>query len=126
MEVSVRVVKHAIQRIDHVHATTGILTGQGLSRLTGEDAERYKNNLDVRLDANSIANVGDGTSNSLCSALTLFQNYLNLVEQDRSAWTWELDREYRVHGSLTIFSSLSMCSPSCPREVVNPNTQLFW
>ena len=125
MEVSVRVVKHTIQRIHHVHATTGILTGQGLSRLTGEDAERYKNNLDVRLDANSIANVGDGNCNSPYSALTLLQNYLNLVEQDRSAWTWELDREYRIHRALAVFSSLSMCSPPCPREVVDPVTQVY-
>ena len=97
-----QIAKHTIQRIHHVHATTGILTGQGLSRLTGEDAERYKNNLDVRLDANSIANVSDGNRNSLYSALTLLQNYLNLVEQDRSAWTWELDREYRINGPCSL------------------------
>ncbi|KAI1796950.1 NAD-P-binding protein [Ganoderma leucocontextum] len=51
-----------------------IFTGQGLSRRSGEDAEKYKKNADTRLDANSIAN-----------------SYLYLVEQDRSAWTWELD-----------------------------------
>ncbi|TBU40317.1 NAD-P-binding protein [Dichomitus squalens] len=64
------------QNIHVAHAIIdgAILTGQGLERRSGEEAERYKNDLDVRLDATSLAN-----------------NYLNLVEQDRSAWTWELD-----------------------------------
>ncbi|KAI0749694.1 NAD-P-binding protein [Daedaleopsis nitida] len=52
----------------------GILTDLALSRRSGEAADTYKNNRDTRLDADSIA-----------------KSYLYLVEQDRSAWTWELD-----------------------------------
>ncbi|KAL1941276.1 hypothetical protein VTO73DRAFT_7488 [Trametes versicolor] len=59
-----------------------ILTDLSLSRRTGEAAEAWKNTPDVRLDADSIA-----------------KSYLYLTEQDRSAWTWELDREYSLPAS---------------------------
>ncbi|KAI0696302.1 NAD-P-binding protein [Cerioporus squamosus] len=58
------------QNIHVSHTEAGILTDRSLS--TRDEA--WVNNADVRLDANSIA-----------------KSYLYLVEQDRSAWTWELD-----------------------------------
>ncbi|TCD63713.1 hypothetical protein EIP91_005084 [Steccherinum ochraceum] len=53
----------------------GILTDYGTERRpAGEAPEAYITNEDVRLDPNSIA-----------------KTYLYLTNQDRSAWTWELD-----------------------------------
>ncbi|TBU40318.1 NAD-P-binding protein [Dichomitus squalens] len=59
--------------VAHVIIDGVIDTTKGPAYQSGEEVDR-DNNPDIRLDANSIA-----------------ANYLNLVEQDRSAWTWELD-----------------------------------
>ncbi|TFK80679.1 NAD-P-binding protein [Polyporus arcularius HHB13444] len=56
---------------ENIHVS--ILTDLSLSR-RGNAAEAWKANPDLRLDAESIA-----------------KSYLYLVQQDRSAWTWELD-----------------------------------
>ncbi|TFY60914.1 hypothetical protein EVJ58_g4841 [Rhodofomes roseus] len=53
----------------------GILTDRSLSRHSNpEDHKQFAENADIRLDAESIA-----------------KSYLYLANQDRSAWTWELD-----------------------------------
>ncbi|EKM51039.1 uncharacterized protein PHACADRAFT_151523 [Phanerochaete carnosa HHB-10118-sp] len=52
----------------------GILTDLSAARREGEAREQYINNEDSRLSPDSIA-----------------QSYLYLVNQDRTAWTWELD-----------------------------------
>ena len=47
------------------------------------------------------------------------QGYLYLANQDRSAWTWELDRKFfRISLDETNDAHTS-CSAPCPREVVN-------
>ncbi|EIW57685.1 NAD-P-binding protein [Trametes versicolor FP-101664 SS1] len=58
----------------HVIIDGSILTDLSASRRSGEAGEAWKADPDVRLDADSIA-----------------KSYLYLVQQDRSAWTWELD-----------------------------------
>ncbi|EPS96976.1 hypothetical protein FOMPIDRAFT_1166908 [Fomitopsis schrenkii] len=65
------------QNIHVAHAIIdgGILTDEALARETDpEKHKQYAENADVRLDADSIA-----------------KSYLYLANQDRSAWTWELD-----------------------------------
>ncbi|CAL1698557.1 unnamed protein product [Somion occarium] len=64
------------QNIHVAHAIIdgGILTDRSLSRHEGDAQKEYKNNLDIRLSPESIA-----------------ESYLYLTNQDRSAWTWELD-----------------------------------
>ncbi|RPD52978.1 NAD-P-binding protein [Lentinus tigrinus ALCF2SS1-7] len=59
--------------VAHTIIDGSILTDLSLSR-RGDAAEAWKANPDLRLDAESIA-----------------KSYLYLVQQDRSAWTWELD-----------------------------------
>jgi len=46
-----------------------------------------------RLNPNSIAEVGSSIAHLLflCELMRFHQSYLYLVNQDRSAWTWELD-----------------------------------
>ncbi|KAI0353744.1 NAD-P-binding protein [Trametes cingulata] len=51
-----------------------ILTDLSLTRRPGAAGEAWKANPDVRLEAESVA-----------------KSYLYLTQQDRSAWTWELD-----------------------------------
>ncbi|KAI0359711.1 NAD-P-binding protein [Trametes cingulata] len=58
----------------HVIIDGSILTDLSLSRRPGEAGETWKADPNVRLDADSIA-----------------KSYLYLAQQDRSAWTWELD-----------------------------------
>ncbi|KAI0354491.1 short-chain dehydrogenase/reductase SDR [Trametes cingulata] len=61
----------------NIHAIIdgGILTDLSLSRRTDEAAARaFKEDANIRLDPESIA-----------------KSYLYLANQDRSAWTWELD-----------------------------------
>ncbi|EPS96975.1 hypothetical protein FOMPIDRAFT_1032157 [Fomitopsis schrenkii] len=61
----------------NIHAIIdgGILTDRALARRTNpEEHKQYAENADVRLDGESIA-----------------KSYLYLANQDRSAWTWELD-----------------------------------
>ncbi|KAI0368015.1 NAD-P-binding protein [Pilatotrama ljubarskyi] len=60
--------------VAHVIIDGSILTDLSLSRRPGEAGETWKADPDVRLNADSIA-----------------KSYLYLVQQDRSAWTWELD-----------------------------------
>ncbi|PIL35442.1 hypothetical protein GSI_02169 [Ganoderma sinense ZZ0214-1] len=60
--------------VAHAIIDGSIFTQQGVARRSEQDVEKYKNDLDSRLDADSIA-----------------KSYLYLAEQDRSAWTWELD-----------------------------------
>ncbi|KAJ3478404.1 hypothetical protein NLI96_g9771 [Meripilus lineatus] len=65
------------QNIHVAHAIIdgGILTDRSLQRRsTPEAQEEFKNNLDVRLSPESIA-----------------ESYLYLTNQERSSWTWELD-----------------------------------
>ncbi|KAH9841150.1 short-chain dehydrogenase/reductase SDR [Rhodofomes roseus] len=65
------------QNIHVAHAIIdgGILTDRSLSRHSNpEDHKQFAENADIRLDAESIA-----------------KSYLYLANQDRSAWTWELD-----------------------------------
>ncbi|CDO76840.1 hypothetical protein BN946_scf185033.g37 [Trametes cinnabarina] len=65
------------QNIHVAHAIIdgGILTDLSLSRRTDEDAAKaWKEDANIRLDPESIA-----------------KSYLYLANQDRSAWTWELD-----------------------------------
>ncbi|KAI0072349.1 NAD(P)-binding protein [Panus rudis PR-1116 ss-1] len=52
----------------------GILTDRSLSRRTGDAKTEFEKNEDIRLSADSIA-----------------QSYLYLTNQDRSAWSWEID-----------------------------------
>ncbi|RPD59548.1 NAD(P)-binding protein [Lentinus tigrinus ALCF2SS1-6] len=60
---------------ENIHVTHAIIDGGILTdRSSSYRDEAWINNPDLRLDANSIA-----------------KSYLYLVEQDRSAWTWELD-----------------------------------
>ncbi|KAH9902640.1 NAD-P-binding protein [Cubamyces lactineus] len=60
--------------VAHVIIDGSILTDLSLSRRPGEVGESWKANPDVHLNAESIA-----------------KSYLYLAQQDRSAWTWELD-----------------------------------
>ncbi|KZT66474.1 short-chain dehydrogenase/reductase SDR [Daedalea quercina L-15889] len=65
------------QNIHVAHAIIdgGILTDRSAARHSDPEAhKRYVENADIRLDAESIA-----------------KSYLYLANQDRSAWTWELD-----------------------------------
>ncbi|KAH9920628.1 uncharacterized protein B0H18DRAFT_1086363 [Fomitopsis serialis] len=56
------------------HTPTGILTDRSLTRHTEPEAQKqFAENADIRLDAESIAKLP------------------YLANQDRSAWTWELD-----------------------------------
>ncbi|KAM5541053.1 hypothetical protein V8D89_005364 [Ganoderma adspersum] len=65
---------------ENIHVAHSIIDGSintdlSASRLTDSEArEAWRSNPDVRLDAESIA-----------------KSYLYLTQQDRSAWTWELD-----------------------------------
>ncbi|KAH9847778.1 short-chain dehydrogenase/reductase SDR [Lenzites betulinus] len=64
-------------RSDHSPSVkhTGILTDTSLARRTDEAAKKaYKEDANIRLDPESIG-----------------KSYLYLANQDRSAWTWELD-----------------------------------
>ncbi|CDO75180.1 hypothetical protein BN946_scf184866.g21 [Trametes cinnabarina] len=60
--------------VAHVIIDGSILTDLSLSRRPGEAGEAWKANPDLRLEGESIAKA-----------------YLYLIQQDRSAWTWELD-----------------------------------
>ncbi|OSC99866.1 NAD-P-binding protein [Trametes coccinea BRFM310] len=60
--------------VAHVIIDGSILTDLSLSRRPGEAGEAWKANPDLRLDSESLA-----------------KSYLYLTQQDRSAWTWELD-----------------------------------
>ncbi|KAJ8481807.1 hypothetical protein ONZ51_g5737 [Trametes cubensis] len=61
--------------VAHAIIDGGILTDLSLSRRSDEEAAKaWKENADIRLDPESIA-----------------KSYLYLANQDRSAWTWELD-----------------------------------
>ncbi|KAI0636066.1 NAD-P-binding protein [Trametes polyzona] len=60
--------------VAHIIIDGSILTDLTLSRRSGEAGEAWKADPNVRIDAESIA-----------------KSYLYLTQQDRSAWTWELD-----------------------------------
>ncbi|KAI0086065.1 short-chain dehydrogenase/reductase SDR [Irpex rosettiformis] len=60
--------------VAHAIIDGGILTDRGRERHTGDARKEYEENNDIRLDPDSIAS-----------------SYLYLANQDRSAWTWELD-----------------------------------
>ncbi|THG96524.1 hypothetical protein EW026_g5326 [Hermanssonia centrifuga] len=60
--------------VAHAIIDGGILTDRSAERRTGDAREEFKTNQDIRLSPESIA-----------------QSYLYLANQDRSAWTWELD-----------------------------------
>ncbi|KAI0804747.1 short-chain dehydrogenase/reductase SDR [Irpex lacteus] len=60
--------------VAHAIIDGGILTDRGLERRTGDAKKEYEQNNDIRLHPDSIA-----------------ASYLYLANQDRSAWTWELD-----------------------------------
>ena len=49
--------KASIRVLPHLDNLAEIFTQQGLARHSGDDAEKYKNDLDTRLDADSIAKV---------------------------------------------------------------------
>ena len=83
-------------------------------RLADMRPELHKN-LDARLSPDSIAEVCISTSTRRTLMLKLLQSYLYLVNQDRSAWTWELDREW-VSFDMSGYSS--SCSPARSREMV--------
>ncbi|KAK7684388.1 hypothetical protein QCA50_012335 [Cerrena zonata] len=68
--------------VAHAIIDGGILTERSLARhADSKSQEEYKNNHDIRLSPESIA-----------------ESYLYLTNQDRSAWTWELDREWHFIG----------------------------
>ena len=59
-------------------------------------SEEWAANADVRLDPESIGKVCNPDDNSThnktkCYIANEIQAYLYLANQDRSAWTWELD-----------------------------------
>ncbi|KAL4247331.1 NAD(P)-binding domain superfamily protein [Abortiporus biennis] len=60
--------------VAHAIIDGGILTDRTLERQPGNAKDNFQNNLDIRLSPESIA-----------------ESYLYLANQDRSAWTWELD-----------------------------------
>lgn len=60
--------------VAHAIIDGGILTDRAAERREGQAREEYKTNEDIRLSPDSIA-----------------ESYLYLVNQDRSAWTWEID-----------------------------------
>ncbi|GJF00411.1 NAD(P)-binding protein [Phanerochaete sordida] len=60
--------------VAHTIIDGGILTDRSAERREGAARDEYKTNEDIRLNPDSIA-----------------QSYLYLTNQDRSAWTWELD-----------------------------------
>ena len=72
----------------------GILTDRSRGR-----GPEWESNPDIRLDPESIAKVR--AYQCVCARRAFadrarrrpLQSYLYLAEQDRSAWTWELDRE---------------------------------
>ena len=49
--------KARIRVLPHLDNIAEIFTQQGLARHSGDDAEKYKNDLDTRLDSDSIAKV---------------------------------------------------------------------
>jgi len=60
--------------VSHAIIDGGILTDRSLSRRSDDQQANFKENADIRLSPESIA-----------------ESYLYLSKQDRSSWTWELD-----------------------------------
>lgn len=82
---------------------TGIFTGQGLARRSGEDAEKYQNNLDTRLDAGSIAKVS-----SLIPGQRLFTDWIGC----RATSTWWSKTGLRGPGSWIVSrQSMALANP---------------
>jgi hypothetical protein len=64
-----------------------------VDRSRAEKGPEWEANEDVRLNPDSIANVSSTRSLDACCSF-FFQSYWYLTSQDRSSWTWELDREF--------------------------------
>ncbi|KAJ3494866.1 hypothetical protein NLJ89_g10720 [Agrocybe chaxingu] len=70
---------------ENIHVAHAIIDGAILTdRQRDRNSPEWQNNADVRLHPDSIA-----------------ASYLYLVNQDRSAWTWELDRKSFVRHLLS-------------------------
>ena len=83
------------------HLNIGILTDRRRDNHKNDPSWDWDKNEDVRLSPESIASVSDPSGTwqnrpDFCS-----QTYLFLVNQDRSAWGWEIDRKSEV---MLIFS----------------------
>jgi len=71
------------------------------------NSAEWANNEDVRLSPDSIASVSCGPFVFFTSIVynDIQQAYHYLVNQDRSAWTWELDRLLKLTVLTLIYSS---------------------
>jgi NAD(P)-dependent dehydrogenase (short-subunit alcohol dehydrogenase family) len=78
----------------NIHVSHAIIDGGILTSLSKErrNDKEWEQNEDVRLNPESIASVR-WNSHYCDTSLTQCQAYLYLSQQDRSAWTWELDRQ---------------------------------
>ena len=81
---------HNTQRHFNVHI---VILQDKTAKMMGDE---WAANPDVRLDPESIAKVIDFFQINTGSIADFLQAYMYLVNQDRSAWTAELDRTYQA------------------------------